>query len=411
MFTKAKMEGIKLRMALSGPTGSGKTFSALSIATHLGSKVAVIDSENGSASKYADRFSFDVMVLDSYEPQKYIQAIRAAANAGYDVLIVDSLSHAWNGTGGLLEQVDNICHRMKTSNSMLAWKEATPIQNEFIQALLKFPGHLIATIRVKTDYVIEKDDRGKSTVKKVGLCPVQRDGVEYEFDIIGELSQENVMVISKSRNPELQGSVIKKPGKDLAEKLLTWMKAAPPVEPSPAKITGPNQKSEPPVPLDIIQIMDLAKKLKLNGTFSLVIQEIIGRQVVSLDQCSAAERAQINLEFRRRLNKNNGGDNDNGSGNPPSNGESEEPPTNSGLSSLADEIKGELNRIMDLSNILGHQNRGEMLRDISVVLHREVKGSSELSANDRKRIIREFESMLTAKANPAVYDEIATVPF
>jgi len=94
MFAKAKMEGIKLRMALCGPTGSGKTYSALNIATNLGTKIAVIDSENGSAQKYADRFAFDVVVLDSFEPQKYVQAIRAAATAGYDVLIVDSLSHA-----------------------------------------------------------------------------------------------------------------------------------------------------------------------------------------------------------------------------------------------------------------------------------------------------------------------------
>ncbi|MFZ2955427.1 MAG: ATP-binding protein [Candidatus Ozemobacteraceae bacterium] len=411
MFTKAKMEGIKLRMALSGPTGSGKTFSALSIATHLGSKIAVIDSENGSASKYADQFSFDVMVLDSYEPQKYTQAIRAAASAGYDVLIVDSLSHAWNGTGGLLEQVDNICHRMKTSNSMLAWKEATPIQNEFIQALLKFPGHLIATLRVKTDYLIEKDDRGKSTVRKMGLAPVQRDGVEYEFDIVGELSQENILVISKSRSPELQGAVIKKPGKDLADKLRNWMKITPPAEPTPLKSPRSNQTPEPTVPLDVIQIMDLAKKLKLNGTLSLVIQEIIGRSITSLDECSAAERAQINLEFRRRLNKSNGEGNNNGSENLSSKGESEEPPTKSGLSSLAAEIKGELNRIMELSNILGHKNRGEMLNDISSILDRPIRGSSELSSTDRKYIIAGFEGMLAPKASPETYDDAAVVPF
>ena len=111
-FTKATKQEAKLRLALAGPSGSGKTYTALQIATHLGGPIALVDTERGSARKYADLFSFDVLELDSFHPERYIEAIHEAEEAGYAVLILDSLSHAWAGKDGALELVDKAAKRL-----------------------------------------------------------------------------------------------------------------------------------------------------------------------------------------------------------------------------------------------------------------------------------------------------------
>lgn len=244
-FKKATKTRAKLRLALMGTSGSGKTYTALSVAQVLG-KVAVIDTEHGSASKYASIFAFDVLELNSYHPQKYIEAIQAAAAAGYDVVIIDSLSHAWSGTGGALELVDQAAKRSQSKNSYMAWGEVTPIQNKLIEAMIGTPIHVIATLRSKTEYVLDKDDRGKSTPRKVGMAPVQRDGMEYEFDVVGELDMSNTLIITKSRVPELSGAVMEKPGKALGETLLAWLQDGAEAPPQPAEPQRPTQP--PPAP-------------------------------------------------------------------------------------------------------------------------------------------------------------------
>ena len=168
-FTKATRQHARLRMALIGPSGSGKTYTALTIATGLGQRIAVVDTERGSASKYAgDLFNFDVLELEQFSPRQYVQAIQAAAQAGYEVLVVDSLSHAWIGKGGALEMVDHVTARMKSSNSFAAWREVTPEHNALVDAILHSPCHVIATMRAKTEYLVEKDERtGKSGPRKV----------------------------------------------------------------------------------------------------------------------------------------------------------------------------------------------------------------------------------------------------
>lgn len=222
-FSKATKKKSKLRLALVGPSGSGKTYTALSIATNLGKRVAVIDTERGSASKYADLFSFDALDLESFSPQSYIDAIHAAAKAGYDVLVIDSLSHAWMGAGGALEQVDNIAKRSQSRNSFNAWREVTPLHNAMVDAIIRAPLHVVTTMRAKTEYVLEKDDRGKSVPRKVGIQPVQRDGMEYEFDVVGDLTDDNDFLVGKTRCPALAGKVFKKAGADVAAILTTWL--------------------------------------------------------------------------------------------------------------------------------------------------------------------------------------------
>lgn len=223
-FKRATKSQAKLRMALMGPSGSGKTFTALSVAQALGS-VAVIDTEHGSASKYGDRFTFDVLELTDYHPQQYIDAIRAAGEAGsYDVLVIDSLSHAWSGSGGVLEIVDQAAKKSDSKNTFAAWRDATPLHNQLVEALLAAPLHLIVTMRSKTEYVLERDERGKMTPRKVGLAPIQRVGMEYEFDVIGEMDMQNMLTVGKTRIPKLPtGKVIPEPGANLGETLKAWL--------------------------------------------------------------------------------------------------------------------------------------------------------------------------------------------
>jgi len=227
-FKPATKEQSKLRMALIGPSGSGKTWTALSIASELG-KVALIDTERGSASKYAGDFKFDVLELSDYSPLKYIEAIKAAAQFGYDVVVIDSLSHAWNAPGGVLDMVDKAAKKSQSNNSFAAWRDVTPVHNQLIDALVGTDIHLIATMRSKTEYVLETNERGKTMPRKVGLAPVQRDGMEYEFDIFAEMDMENNLIISKSRCSALNGAVIPKPGKNVAEVVKAWLSDGEPV--------------------------------------------------------------------------------------------------------------------------------------------------------------------------------------
>lgn len=225
-FKKAIKAESKLRMALAGPSGSGKTFTALMLATSLanGKPVAVIDTERGSASKYADLFEFDVLELEDFHPDRYVEAIEAAARDGYGVIVIDSLSHAWNGTNGLLEQVEQIGKRKYNGNSFKAWGDVKPSENRMVAAITGNSIHVIATMRSKTEYVVEQNERGKATPRKVGMAPVQRDGFEYEFDVFGEMTPDNELLIQKTRCSALTGQVISKPGAGLAQILAEWLR-------------------------------------------------------------------------------------------------------------------------------------------------------------------------------------------
>ena len=223
-FTKAQKRDSKLRLSIAGPAGSGKTWTALTLATGLAGQgsIALIDTERGSASKYADVFSFDVLELDSFHPDKFVQGIKEAEQAGYAVLVIDSLSHAWNGTGGLLEIVENIARRKNSPNTFTAWKDATPIQNRLIEAITSAKLHIIVTMRSKQEYVIESVN-GKSVPRKVGMAPIQRDGFEYEFDVAVDMDIDNTMIVQKSRCPALSGAVIAKPDSKVADILKAWL--------------------------------------------------------------------------------------------------------------------------------------------------------------------------------------------
>lgn len=224
-FQQATKKKAFLRMALYGPSGSGKTYTALTIATALmpNAKIALIDTEHGSASKYADMFQFDTIELTTFAPQNYIDFIRAAEQNGYDVLIIDSLTHAWSGIGGVLEIVDKAAAQAK-GNSYVGWGKGTPEHNRLIEAILAANLHVIGTMRSKTEYVLEVDERTKKTApRKVGLAPIQRDGMEYEFDVVAEMDRDNTLLVQKSRCSGLHDAMFPKPGGKIAHILRDWL--------------------------------------------------------------------------------------------------------------------------------------------------------------------------------------------
>jgi hypothetical protein len=235
-FTRATKRQAKARIALEGPSGSGKTYTALTVARVLGRSVAIVDTEHGSASKYADLFEFDTLPLDRYDPAVLVEALAVAGANGYDVVIVDSLSHFWMGSDGMLEQVDRAAKRSAGGNTFGGWKEMRPTERKMIEALLAYPGHVIVTMRTKTEWVIEDDSRGKKVPRKIGTKAEQRDGIEYEFDIVGDLDVENELIVSKSRCSALAGQVIKRPGVDFAHTVLTWLQDGTPAGPTATQL-------------------------------------------------------------------------------------------------------------------------------------------------------------------------------
>jgi hypothetical protein len=248
VFQRATKTQAKLRMALDGPAGSGKTFTGLIAATALrnGGKIAVIDTEHGSASKYADMFDFDVLQLTNFHPQHYIDGIRAAEEAGYSVILVDSLSHAWEGEGGVLELHDQATAREPGRNSYTSWRLVTPLHHNLVEAMLACKCHLLVTMRSKMEYILIEEN-GKQKPQKVGMAPIQRQGMEYEFDVVADLDYQHNMVISKTRCFSIADQVVSKPTAAWFGAIKAWLgegAPAPVVEakkatPAPAPVAAP----------------------------------------------------------------------------------------------------------------------------------------------------------------------------
>ena len=193
----ANRKQVKIKMALQGSSGSGKTMGALLIGYGLcdnWGKIAVIDTENYSASLYAHLGKYSIVnIAPPYSPEKYIEAINLCVQAGMEVIIIDSISHEWEGTGGILDT-----HSQMTGNSFTAWGKLTPRHNALVQTILQSQVHILATIRCKQDYVLNEKN-GKLVPEKVGLKAVQRDGTDYEFTIVLDLDIKHNACCSKDR--------------------------------------------------------------------------------------------------------------------------------------------------------------------------------------------------------------------
>ena len=237
LFKEATRESLFLRLGLVGPAGSGKTMSALRVGKGLagpGGSMAVIDTERDSAKLYArgHGLKFSHTGLKTYGVEKFISAIKEAEEDGFDVLVIDSLSHAWSGKDGILEFVDKAGKRSGGAGNFGAWRDATPRHNSLVDAILDAKLHVIITMRSKVEYVVEKVG-DKTQVRKVGLQPIQRDGLEYEFTIVGDMNQDHELVVTKTRASFLKDQVIKEPDEEFGRQLAAWLADGEPVEVSP----------------------------------------------------------------------------------------------------------------------------------------------------------------------------------
>lgn len=308
---KATKSSAKLRMAMFGPSGAGKTMSSLRIATGMldgtGKRIGVIDTERGSASKYSgpDRFDFDVIELDGKKDiDTMIGAINAFGQAGHGVLIIDSLTHAWQE---LLAEIDRLAKSKYKGNTWSAWSDGTPKQRSLVDAILDYPGHVIATMRSKTEWTTETDSRGKSKPVRVGLAPEQGKGMEYEFDVLLELSTTHVGEFIKDRTGKYQDVTVEKPGEDLGRDLAAWLSDGVPQEapqepaakPAPPKPT-PAREAPQERTLTTEEAARLADAIKKAGTPSkdhlALASDVTGRTIEALSELTVSESKQVHAK-------------------------------------------------------------------------------------------------------------------
>ena len=197
-FTRAERKRAKARILIEGPSGSGKSYSAIRLAKGIGGKIAAIDTEHGSLSMYSDLGEFDVMELSApFSPDRYCAAIREAEQAGYDVLIIDSITHEWSGEGGCLDIKD----KLPGVSDWAKWAKLTPMHQRFIETMLQSPLHIIATVRSKTEWTLDENKP-----KKVGTSPQQRDGMDFEFTMVFSVQAGNhVASVTKDRTAQFDG--------------------------------------------------------------------------------------------------------------------------------------------------------------------------------------------------------------
>lgn len=218
---KSERKQAKIKMALQGSAGAGKTMSALLLAKGLTndnlSKVAVIDTENGSSDLYAHLGNYNVLNMQPpYTPEKYIQAIDICLEAEMECIVIDSISHCWD------ELLD--FHSKLPGNSFTSWNKVTPRQKAFVDKILQSPAHFISTMRTKQDYVLNQKN-GKYVPEKVGLKAVQRDGVEYEFTLVFDIDSKHFATASKDRTNLFSGKPEFMISTATGKKILEWCNA------------------------------------------------------------------------------------------------------------------------------------------------------------------------------------------
>lgn len=225
-FQKAERKKSKLRLMLTGPSGSGKTYGALLLASGLGKKIAVIDTEQGSASLYSHLVDFDSLELTPpYTPERYRQALKLAIQAGYEIVIIDSVTHEWAGSGGCLELLEGIAKTKFKNNSWAAWNEITPRHRAFIDDMLTSPVHIIVTARSKTE-TAQVEVNGRKQVQKLGMKTEQRDGIEYEFTTVLDLVHDGHFAMpSKDRTGIFSSADPIKLSPEVGENILRWLES------------------------------------------------------------------------------------------------------------------------------------------------------------------------------------------
>jgi hypothetical protein len=357
-FKKAERTKLWARVAIYGPSGSGKSYTALRIgrglALRCNSRIAAIDTENRSLSKYAgkNQFDFDVEDLGDKTIESYISAINECIKLGHKVLVIDSLSHGWKE---LLEEVDLIAEKHYGGNNWRAWARGTPKQNKLVNAILNFPGHLIVTMRSKTEWTVGKDKDGKTTITREGLSPEQGKGIEYEFDILMDINQKHIAEIQKDRTGKFQDQLIEKPGEEFGEALFDWLNSGE-AEPMPPPSTLRQQCIDRMV--DLKGIMQSLHEDGVTKVFTDQEYNTIKAKLETLKQKSDEEKMDIIYQllkdqtelFHKRYDQNV-------SKNQPTQKPSvETPKTESEKKSLSDELK----------KIAGKKGEGEAIETQTV---------------------------------------------
>lgn len=226
VFRPATKDGHKARLSIQGPSGSGKTWTGLQIAAGLaeGKRFAVIDTERGAAALYVNDIDaqFDTLPMHRYDPRDLIKALAAAGQAGYPVVMVDSLSHYWKGADGTLDQVDKFAKAKFGGNTFAGWGPAGDLQNDMIEALMAYPGHVVATMRASVKWVLVD----KAPVN-MGVKAEQRKGIEFEFGVAAEMNVDNQLRFIKSRCPAFRGLELDRPdgAVDIAKPYLDWLRS------------------------------------------------------------------------------------------------------------------------------------------------------------------------------------------
>jgi hypothetical protein len=233
---KARRSATKLRLLLTGPSGAGKTWGALQIAKGMGGKTVVIDTEEGSSDLYDHLHDFDVIDLrPSFSPERYIEAIKAAEEAGYEVIVIDSVTHCWSGPGGCLEILEDVAKAQFRGNTWSAFSVITPRWRAFVDAILRSPAHVICCGRSKTE-TAQVDDHGKKKVAKLGMKIEARDGLEFEFTLVLDLIHDgHYATVSKDRTGLFAGDP-KPITVETGERLAAWLAGGTPT------VTPPSEK-------------------------------------------------------------------------------------------------------------------------------------------------------------------------
>lgn len=241
VFKKAERKQAKLRLGLTGPSGSGKTWAALVLARNIGKKIAVIDTENGSASLYTHLAEFDVIDMQKpYSPERFIEYIKAAEAGGYDCLIIDSITHEWSGPGGCIEINETLAASKYRGNTWSAWSETTPRHRKMLDTIVASPLHIIVTLRSKTE-TAQVDDGNRKKVVKLGMKTEQRDGFEYEMSVVLDLVHEgHFAVASKDRTGLFMDKDPQPVTDNTAQRLMAWLNSGAELKPEPAHPPAPS---------------------------------------------------------------------------------------------------------------------------------------------------------------------------
>ena len=262
-FVPAEKSQLKAKVMISGAAGSGKTMAALELASALGSRVAVIDTENGSAALYSDKYKFEMLNLQPpYPPEDFVQAIKVAENSGFDVIVVDGITPEWSGSGGCLDLHTKLGGRFQD------WAKITPRHRSFIQKILECSTHIICTCRSKQGYAMDEQSK---KVTKLGMAPEQRDGLDYEMTLVFNIiNQTHLAEATKDRTGLFDGKQFLI-SKNTGLEILEWLNSGTPA------------KSPAPTITDVRNLL-ISAGVKSIPDFKKVMMQVLGEEYNTLEE-------------------------------------------------------------------------------------------------------------------------------